>query len=655
MELKPLTFTLTPASTESEETQEILNAIVPIQVEQDIEYFPPVGDIPGRLVNSGIKFTDSSLTQINQYLQVADKDLNEEQEIYDAVAIEMKELRARLAELDEKNWESRNIISRTKNLRQDLAGIREKLLRDQLANSAMEETARRVAEILEGFPAWKMARDYQRDDVIAAIHAYLSGYTGFMNANDMALGKTFESFVMLKVLSVLMQAETGKMPRILWITKSSILKTGGTVREGKRWYPELSLMPLDGSAPKKERDMFFNMITMFDGVGVITNYETCRTTDALHDVEWDIIVMDEVHKLKGGANLSGQTDLWKATKKVAQSAKMIIMLSGTPMVNRPGEMWAYLNIFDSERFPDLRKFEREFQAVQKMGFEYKVEIDAEKLLNNALKGRMIRRRKDEVKSLGLPEITPYMQREVLLQHNPKQAEAYEMMRDRFFVWLDGQEGDMLTATAIIAQLTRLRQINIWPVIDFKTTDEETGEVTVSRMEIRDSSKIDAAMDDIESIGEEQFVLFSTFNEPLFEVQRRCLEQGILCEVLHGQAKDMANMETNFQNGVTRVLCINNAMGEGLNLQKNPDQWIGGASYVGFLDLWYNSARNDQCTDRIYRPGATDPVTVRHYKNENSVDQFIDAIIEEKYQNITGVSESQTLRPTDWKEFLKGMI
>lgn len=671
MELKPIVLNLAPASEEKDdfldwldeetsppkETSQQLDIFEPIELVQDFEYFPPVGDTPGRLVDSGIVFKNLSLPQINQAIERTDREIQNDQKIHDAVAFEISELRKRLKELDDQAFQTRNYISKTKNLKQDLASYREKLMRDQMANAAMEETARKVQEILQDFPAWKCARDYQRDDVIAAIHAYLSGYTGFMNANDMALGKTFESLVMLKVLVTLMQAEHGRHPRILWITKSSILKTGGTVREAKRWYPELSLMPLNGSMSKKERDLFFKTITLFPKAGVITNYETCRTTEALHNVDWDIIVMDEVHKLKGGANLSGQTDLWKATKKVAtkSSVKMVMMLSGTPMVNRPGEMWAYLNIFDQERFPELRKFEREFQAVQKLGQEFKVEIDSEKLLNNALKGRMIRRRKDEVKSLGLPEITPYLEREVLLTHNDEQAKAYNQMRDRFFVWLDDQGDVPLTATAIIAQLTRLRQINIWPVIDFKQTDEETGEVTVHRMEVRDSSKIDAVMEDIESIGDEQFVLFCTFNEPLFEVQRRCLEQGISCEVLHGQAKDMESMETNFQNGITRVICINNAMGEGLNLQKNPDQWKGGASYVGFLDLWYNSARNDQCTDRIYRPGATDPVTVRHYKNDNSVDQFIDGIIEEKYQNITGVSESQVLRPSDWKEFLRKII
>jgi hypothetical protein len=70
---------------------------------------------------------------------------------------------------------------------------------------------------------------------------------------------------------------------------------------------------------------------------------------------------------------------------------------------------------------------------------------------------MIRRTALEV-GQQLPEIQ--IQR-VLLPHNEEQAKVYNMMRDRFFVWLDEQK-TTLSANAIIAQLTRLRQIKTFP-------------------------------------------------------------------------------------------------------------------------------------------------------------------------------------------------
>lgn len=568
---------------------------------------------------------------------------------------EIASLRNRLDELTNNRTELNFRITKNKEEKQRMANKREQLLREKLANEAIAETAQKVYDLMKGYPGWEAAHDYQKDDIVAAIHAYLSGYTGFMNANDMGMGKTMESLLIVRCINFLFEAEHGREPRLLWLTKSSILKTGGTVREAKRWYPELKIVPVNGSMPSKDRETMFEMIEMMNA-HVITNYETCRTTNKLNEMVWDIIVMDEVHKLKGGANPSGPTAVWKAVKSVAENARMTLMLSGTPMVNRPAEMWAYLHIFDQDRFPSLRQFENMFTVYKTIGYETQIAVDADRLLNNALKGRMIRRRKDEV-GIQMPSVTPYEDREKLLEMNPDQREVYDQMKNQFFIWLDEQDPDaVFTATAIIAQLSRLRQINIWPVIDFKIYDEEGNQTGVKTLRVESSSKIDEVMEDIDALGDEQFVLFCSFNEPLKEVQRRCKELGVTCELLIGEnSSNLAQLEVGFQQGEIQVLCINNAMGEGLNLQKNPSQWPGGSSYVGFLDLWWNPARNDQCTDRVFRQGANEAVTVIHYKNESSVDQYIDAIIADKSAEISGVAEAKQLRPSDWKEFLKDKI
>ena len=133
------------------------------------------------------------------------------------------------------------------------------------------------------------------------------------------------------------------------------------------------------------------------------------------------------------------------------------MPSGTPLVNRPEEMWSYLHIFDPVLFPTAREFARRFGNVRSLGTSTGLVLNVDRLLKQALKGRMIRRTALEV-GQQLPEIQ--IQR-VLLPHNEEQAKVYNMMRDRFFVWLDEQK-TTLSANAIIAQLTRLRQIKTFP-------------------------------------------------------------------------------------------------------------------------------------------------------------------------------------------------
>ena len=76
------------------------------------------------------------------------------------------------------------------------------------ANAAFEETARLIKEICEDFAAWNMAREYQVEDVVRIVHQYMIGSTGVMNANEMSLGKTFESIVALYIIRILFSRST---------------------------------------------------------------------------------------------------------------------------------------------------------------------------------------------------------------------------------------------------------------------------------------------------------------------------------------------------------------------------------------------------------------------------------------------------------------
>lgn len=526
----------------------------------------------------------------------------------------------------------------------------------QDADAIFQETADLVKNIVSEFEAWNAAHPYQVEDVISAVHAYLTGKGGFLNANDLGLGKTYESIVTLYIISEIHKRSTGKKPNILWLTKTSILKTGGTINEFKRWWPDFKIVPVSGSDAKAKRAFTFELVSMMNAA-VITNYETVRTTPELHAIHWDFVVMDEVHKLKGGANSNGPTAIWEAVKNLCGTVKFTMMLSGTPMVNKPQEMWSYLHIFNPQRFPSLKDFENAFCEYKNFAGEFQLAVNPAKILQNALKGQMIRRRRDEV-GLQLPELT---RTDVLVEHTPLQAEAYQAMREQFFIWLDEQAGQAITATAIIAQLTRLRQINVWPA-GIKLKDGE-GNV-INTLDIRESGKIDECMDIIEN-AQDQVVVFSTFNEPFVEIAKRCEKilrpdgsgVGLTCKVISGEtSKQLDGLEKEFQDGKIDVLCINSSMGEGLNLQKNPNVWKGGASIAVFLDLWWNPARNDQCEGRIHRQGAHQPVTIYRLFVERTIDYFVLDKVESKRAQFDSIMESDEIRPSsDWKDYLEGMI
>lgn len=519
------------------------------------------------------------------------------------------------------------------------------LLNAQSESQFLEELKKTLDEICADFESYFKAHVYQHEDITAIIGAYQKGLNGMLNANDMGLGKTYESAVTLYIMSKLFEQEHARKPKILWLTKASLIQSDSSMKEIREWW-SCMIMSTKKAKTLKDREFHIEMYISLGADILLTNYEFVRTTPMAKEITWDFVVIDEVHKLKGGAN-SKPTEIWTAVKDTCLKARFIMMLSGTPMVNKPEEMWAYLHIFAPERFPTMRAFERDFVSLRNIAGEMKMAVDPDKLLRGALKGQMIRRRRDEV-GLQLPEITREF---VDLEMNKEQAETYQMMRKNFFVWLDQSQTKPLTAMAIIAQLTRLRQINVWPSgIKFK--DPETEQEFA--LDVKDSSKIDECMDLIEN-EQDQVVVFSTFNEPLYEVQNRCRKMDLTCEVISGKTGDN-DFENEFQQQKIDVLCINSAMGEGLNLQKNPDRWPGGSSLGIFLDWWWNPSRQEQGEARIHRQGATKAVRIKTLINNNSVDQFILGINADKAAAFHDIMESNEIRPaSDWKQFLEGII
>lgn len=525
-------------------------------------------------------------------------------------------------------------------------------IKAQAAMEKLEELKVSLEELASTFSWREKLRPYQWDDICHTSAAFQAGRSGVLNANDMGLGKTLETIAQLDLLDHLFYKEVGRLPVVLWLTKKSLV--GNTFNEVRKWSTRRCIK-LSKIPDRKQRELIVSM-GITNHATIITNYDAINSTPLIKNTKWDIVVMDEVHKVKGGAN-STPTQIFTNTKEVCKNARFILPLTGSPIVNHPKEMWCYLNIFDEHKFPSVRQFEREFcfgyGEVDEDGKPL-IQVNWDKLIMNALKDRVIRRSKSEV----LKDL-PDKEREFrYLEMEGDQLAHYESLRTNFFTWLDGEQTKPLSATSILAQLTRLRQCAIYPG-GIKVKDEDTGGINM--LSCSESVKLDEAMDIIEELTRmnEQVVVFSSqFNEPLFELERRIVSTlGVSTAILTGSnSADLEKFQTDFQQGKTRVLLINMKTGsEGLNLQKS-SAWPGGASHCIFLDLWYNPAQNLQAEDRLHRIGQTDSVTIYILQCENSVDQFIAEILERKEEMISGIMERDELRTGhDWKSLLESLI
>jgi SWI/SNF-related matrix-associated actin-dependent regulator 1 of chromatin subfamily A len=572
-----------------------------------------------------------------------DKEKSEAYALYQATVLALDEKRKQKKDLQDAIINQRLSTEAELNERLRLLAELQKAAQEAAFFEKMEQD---LKEYLGQIESWKLAADFQKQDILETFKAYRLGKNGMLNANDMGLGKTMEGILSLVLLKAEFKREFNREPRVLWLTKQSLIYS--TIREFGKWNPEYRIVPISGSLPVEVRETLMS-VALQNNMTIISNYEIVNTTKVFRDMDWDFVVVDECHKLKGGANPGKKSQIWTNTKDVCRRARFIMMLSGTPMVNRPQEMWAYLHVFDPERFDDLRRFERIFGIFDQDTGQMK--LDADKLLKQALIGQVIRRRKDEV-GLQLPDLIHSYR---YLEMTTDQRELYDHMRSYFYIWLqkqiDDNPGKPLAATAIIAQMTRLRQISVWAG-SIKYEDDGV----VKRMECNESSKVNEAMDIIEELNDdgENVVIFSTFNEPIFEIQRRCRAQGIVCETIAGENND-PRISEKFQNNEIRVLCINMAMSEGLNLQKSKE-WEGGASHAIMMDLWWTPARNEQAEARIHRTGATENCTIHILHNEDSIDAFIASKIEDKSEQFANILERKEVRPaSDWKNLLEGLI
>jgi SNF2 family DNA or RNA helicase len=201
---------------------------------------------------------------------------------------------------------------------------------------------------------------------------------------------------------------------------------------------------------------------------------------------------------------------------------------------------------------------------------------------------------------------------------PEQATLYEAFVQDTLNRIDLAK-DMERRGLILAMLTGLKQICNHPahfLKDQSPLEGRSGKLT----------RLIEMLDEVISGGDSALV-FTQFVE-MGELLKRSLEKSLDREVLflHGgvPAQKRAEMVDRFQspdNGPTVFVLSLRAGGTGLNLTS--------ASRVFHYDRWWNPAVENQATDRAFRIGQTQNVQVYKFICRGTLEERIDALIDEK--------------------------
>lgn len=352
----------------------------------------------------------------------------------------------------------------------------------------------------------------------------------------------------------------------------------------------------------------------------VTNYEQV----AKHAQKYlarspDTLVADECSLIKNRKTTRAQ-----AIYALAKTIPTVWLVTGTPVLNRPDELWSLLHAVDPERFRSYWRFveaycELEFNPWSGGKRVVGVLPGAKTRLAEELGNILLRRTADAV---ALPPIT---QETVYVELEGEQKELYEQMLKKFFVLLE--EEKFLAAPTVLAQLTRLRQITCTPAL-IGGPDK--------------SAKTEAVIDLVDSFAEDHKVLvFSAFAGYVDNLTKKLTKYGAV-KITGSQSAPARNEAVHRLNNdpTCRALVGTlGAMGEGLNLQS--------ASVVVFADKQWVPAAMEQAVARAHRRGQDRRVHVVSVVAPGTVDDHIEGVLRAKQAVIRDV-DIITRMLSDWK-------
>ena len=452
--------------------------------------------------------------------------------------------------------------------------------------------------------------------------------------------------------------------------------------------PHRTVVNLYKRTPKSRHELV-DQLELMDEAVVVVNFEIWRRDNDLlaRIIGWqpDTVIVDEAHNLKHTdtanfkyTNLLISADnkcpsghpirgLWvdpAAQRKVAKpcptcgweystmrrypelsklevklltrSVKNTCMVTGTPILNSPQDLYSLLHLSNPAAFPTMASFQKTYLRNNFHSGKWEFAHGGLAALQQMISGLFIARTREDTGVVLPPQSVRVVQVPLDADAYPKQARAIEQISET--AKLELESGEKLTIMHVMALITRKRQANVWPggikVIDKKETSPTFGEVLFDASEIDESVKIDHVIDEIAKRLPERQIVFSQFKTALSEIEHRLSLRGVRVARLDGSTDraTRAEIKTNFNRALGEapkwdVLLANyRTGGTGLNLTA--------ATTTHILDEEWNPGKRNQSYGRTDRIGQTESNDVLVYRIPNSIDTWMSTIIRRKEQLVS---------------------
>jgi superfamily II DNA or RNA helicase len=424
--------------------------------------------------------------------------------------------------------------------------------------------------------------------------------------DDMGLGKTHQAMALM----VLVREQMGvDAPFLVICPRTVISHWRNKVREHAP-----GLRPVQYHGPQRDLEA-----SLAEGDLLLTSYGVLRNdVERLGKIEWGLVIFDEVQQIKNRATQGYQA-------AAALRSRMKLGLTGTPIENSLSELKALFDLI----LPGYLGSEDDFR--DRYGSSADADSGSWHLTNlRRLTAPFVLRR---VKKAVLDELPEKIEDVRTCPLSEEQLRLYRQTIATKGVALVQKlrtKAEPLPYIHIFALLNMLKQICDHPALALGD---------VERYPDYDSGKWDLFQELLtESLDSGQKVVVFTQYLGMIAIMKSHLEQlGVPSVTLTGSSRNRGDIVDRFNNDEDCRVFLGSlkAGGTGIDL-------IGGSVVIHY-DRWWNAAREDQATDRLYRIGQKRVVQVFKLVTENTLEERIAMIIERKRRLMTSVVQEDDPR------------
>ena len=422
-------------------------------------------------------------------------------------------------------------------------------------------------------------------------------------ADEMGLGKTIQA------IGIINADET--MRRVLIVVPASLRLNWK--RECEKWLTRPMSVGIAKTKVRKGEDKWPNVDV------TIVNYEVLGKFAEVQSTKWDMVIMDEAHYIKN--HKAKRTQLATSLKATRR-----ILLTGTPILNRPKEIFSLVNYLDPENWRSFMYFAKRYCNAYYNGYGWdfsgantKTLPELQARLRSSL---MVRRLKKDV----LKELPPKRRQVIEVEPNGASAAvkaeqaAWAKVEDRIAAAKARVEvakaGDSEQAyKSAVAALT-------------ETMQHAFTEISGARHDVA-MAKVPSVVEHVKNVLEDQdkVIVFAHHLDVIDKLVKELSEFGVVSLKGSDSMESRQAAVDSFQNDPKTRVFVGSLKAAGVGIT------LTAASVVVFAELDWVPANMTQAEDRAHRIGQTDMVLVQHIVLDESLDARLAKTLVEKQRII----------------------